>query len=197
MAKGSGDTRGAKSGNSKSSKSWDELKDGWTASLALYRETDRYSAADVKAFEREIENSSFTGPLSRATIFYSENEYKSFINKIEKQGELRTLEDYMAPIDAQSKVMGFYSKRKRTVVSFSSGTVDPNYMHSDYYDEIGAAYYPVVFRKNNNRTVHGKYLVSEGEVAVSIKKTKFNVDKITKVRSNDFETGFYTVIDIS
>lgn len=62
MAKGSGGTRGAKSGNSKSSKSWDELKDGWTASLALYRETDRYSAADVKAFEREIENSSFTGP---------------------------------------------------------------------------------------------------------------------------------------
>lgn len=200
MAKGSGGTRGAKSGNSRnvSSKSKEELLDGWFSFMELYREDGGYSDADRRAFENMIANSTYSGPMYRGTSFQTKEQLDAYISRITKEGYLTSANDYMGPPDPQGLEIGALPTKKRNVVSFAftQGAAD-SYMRKDYFDENGIAYYPVMIKKTNNRTVAALKDGADAEVIFHTKKNKLKVNKVYRVSDGDISTGFYTVVEVS
>lgn len=164
--------------------------------MELYT-SSKYSDADVRAFEKMVEKSTYNGELYRGTVFETEKELNDFLARIRSKKELTSLNDF-APLPSEEALhLGFNKQRakNRSIVSFSTD-FRAEYAISDYRYEEDLPQYPVMFHMKK-RSVAGKHLQSEAEVAVSIKKSKLKVESIRKIKDDYFPDGFYYRIELS
>lgn len=189
MGKSSGTTR-RKNPSGNGAKSEKELIQGFKNYMELYYD-DAYTNADRKAFEKMVESSEYEGVLYRGTVLPSMSEEIEFIeNLIAHEGEYITDLNSFTPRSGMEEMRSAgFTIRERNVVSFSKGH-RPEYSWSDDIEDNEGYQAPVIFR-TSGRKVAGKDLKSEGEVAVSIKKTKFKVKSVKRVSSDYFPSGYY------
>ena len=198
MAKGSGSTKASSpnSSNSLTPKDEQRLIQGFKNYMELYT-SSKYSDADVRAFEKMVEKSTYNGELYRGTVFETEKELNDFLARIRSKKELTSLNDFTPSPSEEALGLGFNKQRakNRSIVSFSTD-FRAEYAISDYRYEEDLPQYPVMFHMKK-RSVAGKYLQSEAEVAVSIKKSKLKVESIHKIKDDYFPDGFYYRIELS